>query len=346
VSDETIQRLKRELARSGQSPRDIALGMLRFYRLRWAIEDQEMQFWFAALHDEHDPTEDGFQALCDSLVPEASRRAVDRASAAGLSASAFVGWGEIVTQIGLLLEERGFVAITKTSLKADYEGGGLITSVRLATQEESGVRCPDFVIEHNQRASEELRRSRRAGTPGQGGPITITGGTGGSTPGRGGPVRPIMIGASATPGGEENIAIGFGSEPRHWRSTMIAAGSAGQALPQPTIYVESIEGFPDSGTILIATDRGLQTVSYTGLGRGIVEHMFMGCVGGEGVMAAGNMVDIPHASSGPPYFTNCVFANCGRRIFSNTRPEPGVRVYCPAHADLADPLRPAFGVDP
>jgi hypothetical protein len=44
----------------------------------------------------------------------------------------------------------------------------------------------------------------------------------------------------------------------------IAAGSNGQALPSAVINVASLTGFPSTGTILVATSTGTQTVTYTG----------------------------------------------------------------------------------
>lgn len=70
-------------------------------------------------------------------------------------------------------------------------------------------------------------------------------------------------------------------------STTIAVGSNGQSLPQATINVASTTGFPSSGTILVFTSGGYQTVTYAGTSGGT---QFTGCSGGTGTMTTGGPV--------------------------------------------------------
>lgn len=71
-------------------------------------------------------------------------------------------------------------------------------------------------------------------------------------------------------------------------STTIASGSNGLSLPQSTINVASTGGFDtsQSGTILVTTGAGVQTVTYTGT----TGTSFTGCSGGTGSMTTGNAV--------------------------------------------------------
>ena len=64
-------------------------------------------------------------------------------------------------------------------------------------------------------------------------------------------------------------------------ATTIAAASNGKVLPQATITVASTAGFATSGTILVTTSTGVQTVTYTGT----TATTFTGCTGGTGTMA-------------------------------------------------------------
>jgi hypothetical protein len=66
----------------------------------------------------------------------------------------------------------------------------------------------------------------------------------------------------------------------------IAVGSDGQSLPQTTINVNTTNGFPTSGTLLVVTSGGTQTVTYTGT----TSTTFTGCSGGTGTMNTGNLV--------------------------------------------------------
>jgi hypothetical protein len=68
--------------------------------------------------------------------------------------------------------------------------------------------------------------------------------------------------------------------------TTITSGSNGQSLPQATINVVSTAGFAASGTILVITSGGQQTVTYTGT----TATTFTGCSGGAGSMSTGNTV--------------------------------------------------------
>lgn len=69
-------------------------------------------------------------------------------------------------------------------------------------------------------------------------------------------------------------------------TTTIAAASNNVALPTGTITVVSTTGFPTSGTILVDTNAGTQTVTYTG----VTATTFTGCSGGTGTMLTGNAV--------------------------------------------------------
>lgn len=69
-------------------------------------------------------------------------------------------------------------------------------------------------------------------------------------------------------------------------TTVIAAASNNVSLPTGTINVASTSGFPTSGTILVATNAGIQTVTYTGT----TGSTFTGCTGGTGTMSTNNPV--------------------------------------------------------
>lgn len=68
--------------------------------------------------------------------------------------------------------------------------------------------------------------------------------------------------------------------------TTIASGSNGASLPQATINVASATNFTASGTILVTTAAGVQTVTYTGK----TGTSFTGCSGGTGAMSTGGNV--------------------------------------------------------
>ena len=64
-------------------------------------------------------------------------------------------------------------------------------------------------------------------------------------------------------------------------ATYLTADSAGAALQHSTqIHVVSTSGFPPSGTMVVITSAGAQTVTYTGL----TATTFTGCTGGTGTM--------------------------------------------------------------
>lgn len=67
-------------------------------------------------------------------------------------------------------------------------------------------------------------------------------------------------------------------------STTIAAASNNVALPAATINVLDTTGFPASGTTVVETTAGLQSVTYTGK----TATSFTGCSGGTGTMVGGN----------------------------------------------------------
>ncbi len=98
------------------------------------------------------------------------------------------------------------------------------------------------------------------------------------------------------------------------RSTTIAAGSNGIALPQATINVASAVGFPTSGTIRVVTSvsnsngntLSVQTVTYSGT----TGTSFTGCTGGIGTMFTGNAVSsLPIAGSADLALVGTDFGN-------------------------------------
>jgi hypothetical protein len=66
-------------------------------------------------------------------------------------------------------------------------------------------------------------------------------------------------------------------------TTTIAPASNGQVLPLATIYVANTVGFPTSGTVLLFTSAGTQTVTYTGT----TSTSFTGCTGGTATIVTG-----------------------------------------------------------
>ena len=72
-------------------------------------------------------------------------------------------------------------------------------------------------------------------------------------------------------------------------ATTIAAGSNLATLPQGTIYVASTVNMLASGTALVTTDAGVQSVAYTG----ITATTLTGCTGGTGLMHTGGLVECP-----------------------------------------------------
>lgn len=69
-------------------------------------------------------------------------------------------------------------------------------------------------------------------------------------------------------------------------TTTIAAASNLTTLPQATINVASTTGFTTSGTLLIFSDAGIQTVTYTGT----TGTTFTGAAGGTGIIRTGSYV--------------------------------------------------------
>lgn len=75
-------------------------------------------------------------------------------------------------------------------------------------------------------------------------------------------------------------------------STTISSLSNGAILPQSTINVASTSGFQSSGTILVVSSFGGQTINYTG----ITSTSFTGCTGAAGTILTGNLVGIAVSS--------------------------------------------------
>lgn len=92
-------------------------------------------------------------------------------------------------------------------------------------------------------------------------------------------------------------------------TTNIAAASNGVALPASTINVLSTSGFPTSGSILISTSAGVQTVTYTGL----TSTGFTGCSGGTGNLATGQNVSLSYVAAGR--HTNFLLSPAGGSIY-------------------------------
>jgi hypothetical protein len=81
----------------------------------------------------------------------------------------------------------------------------------------------------------------------------------------------------------EFAAIDFGATDPY---TFIAAASNAVVLPTGTINVNDASSFPASGTILVTTSTGVQSVTYTGT----TATTFTGCSGGNGTMSTGGNV--------------------------------------------------------
>ncbi len=79
--------------------------------------------------------------------------------------------------------------------------------------------------------------------------------------------------------------------------TTIAAGSDAAALPQATLNVVTTAPtngtFPSSGTLLVDSSNGLQTVTYTGT----TGTTFTGCAGGTGTLDTGSVVMLAPTSA-------------------------------------------------
>ena len=70
-------------------------------------------------------------------------------------------------------------------------------------------------------------------------------------------------------------------------ATYVSAASNGAILPTGTINVNSTTGFPTSGTILVVSTGGVQTVNYTSTNAS----QFLGCSGGTGTINTFNSVN-------------------------------------------------------
>lgn len=66
--------------------------------------------------------------------------------------------------------------------------------------------------------------------------------------------------------------------------TSVASGSNNAVLPQSIINVSTTSGFTSSGTLLLQSSTGLQSITYTGITTG----SFTGCTGGSGTINTGN----------------------------------------------------------
>ncbi len=147
MSDEDIRRFGRELERSGRDPVDVALGLVRAYRLYHGDYDRSDEWWFISTED---MSKEAFRALTNSLLPEASERAIAEARREGGYLS-WVGWNDIVKEMVPLLEARGFKRLRPVS--SDYSGPGIIENEDRATSDDASV--PGSVIEHNRLAREQ-----------------------------------------------------------------------------------------------------------------------------------------------------------------------------------------------
>jgi hypothetical protein len=72
-------------------------------------------------------------------------------------------------------------------------------------------------------------------------------------------------------------------------STTITSRSNGELLPQGVIYVASTSGFSPTGTLLVQSSAGLETVTYTGVTAS--PPSFTGCAGGTGTLSAGGAIN-------------------------------------------------------
>jgi hypothetical protein len=126
---------------------------------------------------------------------------------------------------------------------------------------------------------------------GIGGSSTTVVGDNGSFPSPNGGLINVLSAASLPASGIVNVATSTGSFNAYYTgkasaATTIAAGSDGLALPQAIVNVASTVGFNPTGTIVVATSAGSQTVTYTGT----TATTFTGCAGGTGNMTTGGAV--------------------------------------------------------
>jgi len=89
--------------------------------------------------------------------------------------------------------------------------------------------------------------------------------------------------------GTNSYVVDFRSGTTFVGATSVSSSSNGVTLPQTIINVPaaSTSGFPASGTILVVSTLGTQTVTYTSLNTS----QFLGCSGGTGVINTGNAVN-------------------------------------------------------
>lgn len=166
MGDESIRKFERELLRSGFTPRDIALGLLRFYVLRWSDYESSQEYWFASTVE---LGRDKFRELTDSLLPEASAVAIASAAPPHRLYGRWVGWDSVVESMVALLEARGFYRL-KDRVRVTYAGPSIVRSEDGAThehlQDSEGnciqVRLPATVIAHNLRVETEIDDRRAA----------------------------------------------------------------------------------------------------------------------------------------------------------------------------------------
>ncbi len=152
MSDEDIRRFGRELERSGQSPVDVALGLVSFFRVSWTEAfGASVDHWLVSPAP---MSKDDFRALTHSLVKEASRRAVAAADAFGARCG-FVGWADIVRHVALLLEADHGFRLLRDPVESFYVGPGIIRAASDLTADDGGV-ADECVLRHN---LEALRRT-------------------------------------------------------------------------------------------------------------------------------------------------------------------------------------------
>lgn len=108
-------------------------------------------------------------------------------------------------------------------------------------------------------------------------------------------------------------------------SNNISPTSNGIALPTGTINVYTTTGFTGSGTIIVTTSAGPQTVTYTSTN----STQFLGCSGGTGTMNTQNLVvqqvtlpqgtiNVPSTANFPPSGTLFAFSSTGRQTLTYT----------------------------
>jgi len=126
--------------------------------------------------------------------------------------------------------------------------------------------------------------------------------------------------------GTNSYVIDYRSGTSITPDTTIISSSNAISLPTSTINVSSTTVFPASGTILVYTDNGVQTVTYTAK----TATTFTGCTGGTGAMRTGNGVannattlpqttlTVPSTTPFPSSGTLFVYTSTGRQTVSYT----------------------------